>query len=53
MKFVIVYYGSEPKPPKVYYASDMEALFHEIRDLTKKRALFAIYELGKCVGDFS
>ena len=50
---VIIYYGAEPKPPKLFYPSDMEVFLHEVRDLTKKRTLFAVYELGNCVGDFS
>lgn len=51
--FIILYYGAEAKKPQVFYQADAQAMFEEIIHLTKKKALFAIYELGECVGDFS
>lgn len=50
---LIIYYGADPKPPKLFYSSEMQAMIEEIVHLTKKKALFAVYELGECVGDFS
>ena len=53
MKYMIIYYGKDPKPPKLYYSSDMQEMLEEVVRLTKLKALFAVYEVGKCVGDFS
>ena len=53
MRYLIVYYTVEPRPPKTFLENEMEALIHEVRDLTKQRAKFVVYEIGKCLGDFS
>lgn len=53
MKLLLVYYGSEQKPPRLFFENDSAELIDEIVHLTKKKALFAVYEVGECIGDFS
>jgi hypothetical protein len=51
--FIIIYYGQDPKPPAIFADSDMQTFLEEVVYLTKKKALFTVYKLGECVGDFS
>lgn len=51
--YIIIFYTSEPKPPEVYNAHEMQSLFERIVDLAKLRAKFAIYKVGENIGDFS
>lgn len=53
MKFLIVFYTKEDKPPELFREGDMGLLFNRIIDLTKKKTLFCIYKVGECVGDYS
>lgn len=56
MRVVILFYTKEPKPPEHYSLNntkDLQAYNERIVELTKHKALFAIFPLGECVGDFS
>ena len=55
MKVVIEYFGADKtKPPRIFYLNnELETFLAEIIVLTKKKALFAVYRLGDCVGDYS
>lgn len=56
MKVIIIFYTKEPKPPEYYNlnaADEFEAYNKRIVELTKHKALFCLYKLGECIGDFS
>lgn len=53
MKFVIIFFTKEPKAPEVYYLNEIEKLLARIVELTSHKAKFTVYEIGRCVGDFS
>lgn len=56
MKVIIIFYTKEPKPIELYYLESTQALEEynkRIVELTKHKALFAVYKIGDCVGDFS
>lgn len=53
--YIIIFYTADPKESERYEndSAGMQALFARIVELTKRKAKFTIYELGKCAGDFS
>ena len=56
MKVILIFYTKEPKPIEMYYLNNTEQLEkynYRVAELLKHRALFAIYQVGECVGDFS
>lgn len=53
MRYVIFFHTVSPREAEVYGPEDMQKLFERIVQLTKNRAKFAIYEVGKPVADFS
>lgn len=54
-RYVIIFYTRDPKPAEHYtnHTDDMVKMIARIRELTQKKALFTVWELGECVGDFS
>lgn len=53
MKYVIIFYTAEPKPPEIFYPDEMQKMIERIVELTKNRAKFTVNTIGDCIGDFS
>jgi len=52
MAYVFMVYGMGEKT-KIYHQEDIQLLFEATAKATEDGVSFAVYELGKCVGDFS
>jgi hypothetical protein len=50
-RYVIIYYTNEPRDPEVFH--DLTEVLAKVVEMTKKKAKFSVYVLGKCIGDFS
>lgn len=51
--YIIRFFGKEPNPIELYPETEMLLLVERIVELTKRKALFSVYEVGACIGDFS